>query len=208
MPRVTPPFRHSTHPPTSVSKGIPSLLDLRVEQPMPTLPSTGSLLKGTSSALAPGRGRIRPGSQSEEEVDRQTRRSRSPATRRSEVSNAASRGGCWNCGKEGHGYRSCPYAWTKRFCFRCGNKGVDVHTCTHCPERISLRVGRQDSNRAVVPRIRDPRVQAAPVAEVRELERIDLEPSRTAVPGQASQPVMIIMSGAVVHLGTSSHLPP
>ena len=170
----------------------------------------------TPSALAPlaqasssrGRGRIRLGSQSGEEVDGQTRRSRSPASRRSEVSDAASRGMCWNCGREGHGYRSCSYAWTKRFCFRCGNKGVDVHTCRHCPERISLRVGIRDSTRAFIPRVRDPRIQAAPVADERAPEGINPEPSRPTAPGQASQPVMIIMSGAVVHLGTLPYLPP
>ena len=187
---------------------------------MQSLPSTGLLrdtrIMGTPSALAPlgrasftrGRGRIRPGSQSGEEAEKQTRRSHSPASRRSDVSDAASQGLCWNCGREGHGYRSCPYAWTKRFCFRYGKKRSGLHTCTHCPERISLRVGSRNPTQMFIPRVRDPRVQAAPVTEVRDREGRNPEPVRPAAPGQASQPVMIIMSGAVVHLGIPPYLPP
>ncbi|KYN50274.1 hypothetical protein ALC62_08703 [Cyphomyrmex costatus] len=41
---------------------------------------------------------------------------------------------CWNCGRTGHRYSTCPRA-RREFCFGCGRPGVTLRTCTRCQGR-------------------------------------------------------------------------
>ncbi|KYN50174.1 Gag-Pol polyprotein [Cyphomyrmex costatus] len=43
-------------------------------------------------------------------------------------------GACWNCGRTGHRYSTCPRA-RREFCFGCGRPGVTLRTCTRCQGR-------------------------------------------------------------------------
>lgn len=46
---------------------------------------------------------------------------------------------CWNCGKEGHGHRSCSAA-REIFCFGCGRKGIYRSNCPSCAKNVASGV--------------------------------------------------------------------
>ncbi|KAL7292874.1 hypothetical protein TKK_0013546 [Trichogramma kaykai] len=82
---------------------IPSLLDIRIGLPPPPPPIADNFRENIV-----------------------------PAARIYPTYNDRSQENCWNCNERGHYYEECGIPRRRRFCFQCGQTGVDAFSCTRC----------------------------------------------------------------------------
>ena len=112
--------------------------------------------------------------------------------------------GCWNCRDPGHTYAKCPRPRERRFCYRCGREGRDVHSCPFCPERDPQRPSSVGRGRGLARR-----EAIGPVAPVVPGPAQAISPITTQ-PGAANMggnPVLVVMPGATVYWGSPPNTP-